>query len=256
MDISPAKRALITGAGQRLGRAMAQSLGQAGYTVAVHYNGSRKGAEETCELVRAAGGAAEVVQADLSDESQTETLVQRASDALGAHIGILINNASTFDEDDALTHSRDDWDRHMNVNLRAPVCLSQAFAQQLPEQARGVIINMIDQRVWKLNPRFFTYTLSKSALWTATRTLAQALAPAIRVNGIGPGPTMQNVRQQSSDFSKQVDATLTGRGSTPDDIVRAMHFLIEADAVTGQMIAVDGGQHLIWQTPDVVDVIE
>lgn len=256
MDLSPVKRALVTGAGGRLGQVMAIALGHKGYSVAVHYNGTREGAEKTCAAIDAAGGQSVLVQANLGHESDAAGLVQRAEDALGGHIGLLINNASTFEDDDVLTHSRASWDLHMNVNLRAPVVLSQSFAQRLPASARGLIINMIDQRVWKLNPNFFTYTLSKSALWTVTKTLAQGLAPNIRVNGIGPGPTMQNARQQPEDFEKQVKSTLTQRGSTPEDIVRAMFFLIEADAVTGQMIAVDGGQHLIWQTPDVIDVIE
>lgn len=256
MDIAPVKRVLVTGAGGRLGQAMAIALGKEGYHVAVHYNSSSTGAEETVSTITKAGGRATSVQADLADESAVSELITTAQKALGGHLGVLINNASVFEEDDALTHSRDQWDLHMDVNLRAPIALSQSFAKALPDSARGTIINMIDQRVWKLNPNFFTYTLSKSALWTATQTLAQALGPNIRVNGIGPGPTMQNARQQSEDFRKQVEATLTERGATPEDIVKAMFFLIEADAVTGQMIAVDGGQHLIWQTPDVVDIIE
>lgn len=256
MEVSLQKRALVTGAGQRLGKAMAISLGQAGYQVAVHYNSSPDGAQDTLARIEKRGGKGAIVQADLSDEDQTTALIGKASAALGGHIAVLINNASTFEDDEALSHTRETWDSHINVNLRAPICLSQAFANRLPEGARGLIINMVDQRVWKLNPKFFTYTLSKSALWTATKTLAQALAPAIRVNAIGPGPTMRNARQPEEDFQRQVELTLTQRGASPDEIVRAMHFLIEADAVTGQMIAVDGGQHLIWQTPDIVDVIE
>ncbi len=256
MELSPNKTVLVTGAGKRLGQKMAASLGASGYRVAVHYNSSRDGADETVDTIRSTGGFSEAVQADLNDEASLKQLVSDAGEALGGHLGVLINNASVFEEDDAMTHSRESWDMHMNVNLRAPIALSQAFATQLPEKARGVIINMVDQRVWKLNPMFFTYTLSKAALWTATKTLAQALAPNVRVNAIGPGPTMQNARQQSDDFKAQVNATLTQRGSSPEEIVKAMHFLLDADAVTGQMIAVDGGQHLIWQTPDVVDVIE
>lgn len=256
MDVATVKRALVTGAGQRLGQAMARALGEAGYTVAVHYNHSVDGANATRDAILKAGGQAVCVQADLSDEASTATLVSKAQAALGGHLGVLINNASVFEDDDAKTHTRDSWDLHMDVNLRAPVKLTQDFAAALPESARGTVINMIDQRVWKLNPNFFTYTLSKSSLWSVTKTLAQALAPSVRVNGIGPGPTLQNVRQQSSDFEQQVKSTLTQRGATLEEIVKAMFFLLEADAVTGQMIAVDGGQHLIWQTPDVVDVIE
>ena len=256
LDYRHANRALVTGAGQRLGRAISVFLGEAGYQVAVHYRGSRDGAEATVRDVQDAGGTAALVQADLSDEADTAALVKKASDALGGHIGLLINNASTFEDDDIQTHTRESWDFHMDVNLRAPILLSQAFANALPDSAHGVIINMIDQRVWKLNPSFFTYTLSKSALWSATKTLAQGLAPKIRVNGIGPGPTLKSVHQSEDDFRQEVEATLTQRGANPDEIVKAIKFLIDADAVTGQMIAVDGGQHLIWQTPDVLDVIE
>ena len=256
MELSPKRRVLITGAGQRLGKAMAEALGSEGYGVAIHYHSSSEGAEQAARNIRAAGGQAELIQADLSDELQLDTLIERAADALGGKIGILINNASAFHDDDASSHTRENWDMHMNVNLRAPVKLSQMLSQHLNADERGLIINMIDQRVWKLNPKFFTYTLSKSALWSATKTLAQALAPNIRVNGIGPGPTLQGERQSEDDFQKQIEATLTQRGANPDEIVRAVRFLIDADAVTGQMIAVDGGQHLVWQTPDVVDIIE
>lgn len=256
MAINPAKRALITGAGQRLGQFLAIALAEDGYDIAIHYSSSRDGAEKTRAAVQAAGRHAALVQADLSDETQIDRLILDAEQGLGGHIGVLINNASVFEDDNAQSHTRESWDLHMNVNLRAPIRLSQIFAERLPDDERGVVLNMIDQRVWKLNPNFFTYTLSKSALWSATKTLAQALAPNIRVNGIGPGPTLQNARQDKDDFQKQVDATLTGRGSSPEEIVRAARFLIAADAVTGQMIAVDGGQHLIWQTPDIVDVIE
>lgn len=256
MAINPTKRALITGAGQRLGQFLAIALAEDGYDIAIHYASSRDGAEKTRAAVQAAGRHAALVQADLSDETQINRLIVDAEQGLGGHIGILINNASVFEDDDARSHTRESWDLHMNVNLRAPIRLSQIFAERLPDDERGVVLNMIDQRVWKLNPNFFTYTLSKSALWSATKTLAQALAPNIRVNGVGPGPTLQNARQDEDDFQKQVDATLTGRGSSPEEIVRAARFLIAGDAVTGQMIAVDGGQHLIWQTPDIVDVIE
>tara|TARA_Y100000052_G_C2955367_1_gene89703 strand:- start:398 stop:1168 length:771 start_codon:yes stop_codon:yes gene_type:complete len=256
VELEPVKRALVTGAGQRLGQYMAEALAEDGYDVALHYRSSLEGVQDTAASVEKYGRKAKLLQADLTNEDQTAALVGQAEAALGGHLGVLINNASLFDDDTAQTHTREQWDAHMNVNLRAPVLLSQKFAHTLPDGARGAIVNMIDQRVWKLNPNFFTYTLSKSALWSATKTLAQALAPNIRVNGIGPGPTLQNARQSDEDFQKQVDATLTGRGANPGEIVRAVRFLLQADAVTGQMIAVDGGQHLIWQTPDVVDVIE
>ena len=196
------------------------------------------------------------MQADLASETETSRLVAAAATALGGPLDLLVNNASVFEPDAAQDHTREQWDLHMQVNLRAPILLAQGFAAQLPANARGCIVNMLDQRVWKLNPEFFTYTLSKSALWSATQTLAQGLAPRIRVNAIGPGPTLRNARQSDDDFAKQVEATLTGEGASTEEIVRALTYLIEASAVTGQMIAVDGGQHLIWQTPDVVGVKE
>jgi len=244
--------ALVTGAGARLGKAMAIALGQDGWHVAVHYNNSQNGAEETVKTIEAAGGTAASVQADLSNEGQTASLIETASTALGHPITLLINSASTFFDDSARQHTRENWDTHMEVNLRAPILLAQSFASALPVEAKGNIVNLIDQRVLKLNPQFFTYTLSKSALWSATRTLAQALAPNIRVNAIGPGPTLASIHQSKEDFEKEASATLTGEGSNPNEIIKAMRYLIEATSVTGQMIASDGGQHLLWQTPDII----
>lgn len=246
------KRALVTGAGARLGKAMAQALGEDGWAIAVHYRGSKAGADETATHIRAAGGTAELVQADLSDEEQTATLVRAAQEALGGPLTLLLNSASTFEDDTALEHTRDNWDFHMGPNFRSPVLLAQHFARALPDDEAGLIVNMIDMRVLKLNPLFFTYTLSKSALWTATRTLAQSLAPNIRVNGIGPGPTLENVHQKPGEFDAEARATLTQQGSNPGEIVKTLRYLIEADSITGQLIASDGGQHLMWQTPDVM----
>jgi len=246
------KRALVTGAGARLGKAMAAALGEDGWDVAIHYRSSKTGAELTAEAIRASGAQAAVVQADLSNEAGTDGLVKASAEALGGPINLLINSASTFENDAAQDHTRQNWDYHLEPNLRAPVHLAQQFADGLPDGAPGLIINMIDQRVWKLTPQFFTYTLSKAALWAATQTLAQALAPNIRVNAIGPGPTLRNVHQSEADFAAEAKATLTELGSGPEEIVRAMRYLIEASSVTGQMIASDGGQHLMWQTPDVL----
>ncbi len=243
--------ALVTGAGARLGRAMAVALGARGWRVAIHYRSSAAGAEETARLIDAAGGRAALLQADLGSESGRDGVIPQAAEALGAPVEVLVNSASTFTDDDAQTHSRADWDVHMEANLRAPVHLAQQFAKALPPGRKGLIVNMIDQRVWKLNPQFFTYTLSKAALYQATKTLAQALAPDIRVNAIGPGPTLKSVHQSDEDFAAEARNTLTGEGSSPDEIVRALLYFLDATSVTGQMIASDGGQHLMWQTPDV-----
>lgn len=246
------RRALVTGAGARLGKAMATALGIDGWQVAVHYRGSATGAQATVDTIVEAGGRAHIVQADLAVETEAATLIDRAQNALGGPLTLLVNSASTFVDDTAQDHTRANWDHHFGPNLRAPILLAQQFAAHLPSDQVGLIVNMVDMRVLKLNPLFFTYTLSKSALWTATRTLAQALAPNIRVNAIGPGPTLENVHQKPGEFDAESRATLTQKGSNPDEIVKALRYLIAADSVTGQMIASDGGQHLMWQTPDVL----
>jgi len=242
--------ALVTGAGARLGKAMAEALGQDGWAVAVHYRHSKEGAQATVSAIEAAGGRAALVQADLAIEAETAGLVAAAGAAFGQPVSLLVNSASVFDDDSAASHTRDGWDKHMETNLRAPVHLAQQLAKGLPDAERGLVINLVDQRVWKLTPQFFTYTLSKAALWQATQTLAQALAPNVRVNAIGPGPTLRSVHQSEGAFAAEQQATLTQRGSSPNEIVKALRYLIGASSVTGQMIASDGGQHLMWQTPD------
>lgn len=245
------RRALVTGAGARLGQAMAVALSHDGWDVGVHYRSSEDGARQTASAIKSVNRNAKRLKADLSNETEARGLVERAEEALQGPITLLINSASTFADDRPIDHTRENWDFHMETNLRAPVILSQEFAKSLGKTRSGLIINMIDQRVWKLNPQFFTYMISKSALWTATRTLAQAFAPNIRVNGIGPGPTLQASHQSAEEFAAEAKSTLTQRGSNPEEIIKAMRYLINADAVTGQMIAVDGGQHLLWQTPDI-----
>ena len=242
--------ALVTGAGMRLGRAMAEALGADGWAVAIHYRGSKAGAEEAAAVIRKAGGRAELLACDLADEAGRAGLVGEAARKLGRPVTLLVNSASTFADDTATDHSRADWDHHFEPNLRAPIHLAQQLARALPAGEKGLVVNLIDQRVWKLTPQFFTYTLSKAALWQATQTLAQALAPNVRVNAIGPGPTLQSIHQSSEAFAAETAATLTGEGSSPDEIVRALRYFIAASSVTGQMIASDGGQHLMWQTPD------
>lgn len=257
------RRALVTGAGKRLGRAMALELARQGCDVAVHYAGSLQAAEEVVQEIRAMGRRAEAVQADLLDEAAVQGLVRRAAEALGGPLTVLVNNASIFEHDDYGNATRDGWDRALGSNLRAPFVLVQRFAEQVPEPlrdargepvAQGVVVNMIDQRVRKLTPEYASYTLAKSALWTMTRTAAQGLAPRVRINGIGPGPTLRGGRQDEADFTAQRAATVLQRGADPEDICAALVYLLHARAVTGQLICVDGGQHLAWQTPDVTDV--
>ena len=260
MDV---KNALVTGAGHRLGRAMAVYLATRGYAVAVHYASSAEGAQETLAQIEAAGGTGVVLQADLLDDAQSANLFDRARDALGGGITCLVNNASIFEYDTIHSATRESWDRHMQSNLRAPFVLTQAMAAQglQPERdeagepvASGAIVNMIDQRVRKLTPEFMTYTLAKMTLWAMTRTTAQALAPAIRVNAIGPGPTLRGGRQSEEHFSKQRESTILERGSNPKDITSALGYILDAPALTGQLLCIDGGQHLAWQTPDVLGV--
>jgi NAD(P)-dependent dehydrogenase (short-subunit alcohol dehydrogenase family) len=252
--------ALVTGAARRLGRAMALDLAAQGWAVAVHYSGSAAEAEETAAAARALGARAEALRADLLDRADTDGLVAAAAAALGRPLTLLVNNASIFERDSLEDASRESWDRHIDSNLWAPFRLTQHFAAQAPAAladadglplASACVVNMIDQRVWKPTPEFMTYTIAKMGLWAFTRTAAQALAPRIRVNAIGPGPTMQGARQSAEHFAAQRAATLLQRGAGPADITGALRYILSAPAMTGQMLAMDGGQHLAWQTPDV-----
>jgi len=191
-----------------------------------------------------------LLKADLSKENESAALVARAAKELGP-LGALVNSASIFENDEWYSADRKSWDLHMETNLRAPFVLSQDFARQVPRDGHGAIVNLIDQRVLKPTPQFISYSVSKAALFWLNTTLAQALAPRVRVNAVGPGPTMKNERQSVADFNRQREATILGHGAEPQDICDAVRYLLEAPSVTGQMIAVDGGQHLIWQTPDV-----
>ena len=256
-------RALVTGGARRLGRAMALYLAGRGYDVAIHYAGSEAEAQGAVAEIRAMGRQAVALQADLLDEDQMAALVPRAAQALGGPLTVLVNNASIFEYDNIRSATRDSWDRHIGSNLRAPFVLTQAFAAQAPAAAQdaagepvatGLVVNMIDQRVLKLTPEFMTYTIAKMGLWAFTRTAAQALAPAIRVNAIGPGPTLQGARQSADHFARQRAATVLGRGAGPDDICAALGYFLDAPAVTGQLLCIDGGQHLGWKTPDVLGV--
>ncbi|HEX3430861.1 MAG TPA: SDR family oxidoreductase [Rhizomicrobium sp.] len=249
--MAEAKTVLVTGAAKRLGRAIAIDLARNGWDIAVHFNSSQSDARETADQVRAAGRRAALVNADLSDESETGTLVERATGSLGL-ISALVNSASIFEPDDWASVSRESWNRHLSVNLRAPFVLCQAFARALPGDRKGAIVNIIDQRVLKPTPHFLSYGVSKAALSWLNITLAQALAPRIRVNAVAPGPTIINARQSEAHFRRQREATILGNGAEPQDVCDAVRYLLSASAVTGEMIAVDGGQHLIWQTPDAL----
>jgi len=244
------KTVLVTGAAKRLGRALVLDLARHGWQIALHYNSSEKEARATAADAATAGVKVALLQADLSRENESATLIARAVAELGP-LGALINSASLFENDDWYSVSRESWDKHMETNLRAPFVLSQAFARQVPRDGTGAIVNIVDQRVLKPTPQFISYSLSKAGLHWLTTTLAQALAPRVRVNAVGPGPTIVNARQTQADFARQREATVLGRGAEPQDVCDAVRYLLDASAVTGQMIAVDGGQHLIWQTPDV-----
>ncbi|MDT8857306.1 SDR family oxidoreductase [Paracoccaceae bacterium Fryx2] len=254
-------RALVTGAGRRLGRAMAIYLAGRGHDVAVHYAGSESGAAEVVAEIDAMGRHAIALQADLLDEDDTAGLIARSAQGLGGPLTVLVNNASIFEYDSIATATRQSWDRHIGSNLRAPFVLTQGFAAQAPDPlpdaggepvAQALVVNMIDQRVLKLTPEFMTYTLAKMGLWALTQTAAQALAPRIRVNAIGPGPTLQGERQSADHFARQRAACLLERGANASDVTAALGYFLDAPAVTGQLLCVDGGQHLAWKTTDVL----
>ena len=237
------RRALITGGARRIGAALARDLAARGWAVAVHYGTSAAAAETLCRDIGEAGGTATALQADLGKDAAVAALVQQAEEAHGP-LGLLINNASIFDDDAVDTASRESWEDHLEVNLRAPFVLSQAFAAALPKDAAGLIVNMLDSRVWNLSPRYLSYTLSKSGLWTLTQTLAQALAPRIRVNGIGLGPTLPAKGQSDADFAERCRQLPLEEAPRLAEICAALQFLLAARSMTGQMIGLDGGDHL------------
>jgi NAD(P)-dependent dehydrogenase (short-subunit alcohol dehydrogenase family) len=246
--------ALVTGGARRIGRVLALCAAEAGYAVCVHHRGHEDEARAVVAEILARGGRAVALSADFRSEDETRELIPRAAEALGLPLTLLVNSAAAFEDDRVGALSPELWALHMAVNLRAPVFLAEAFAAQVPPDAQdALVLNMIDQRVLRPNPQFFSYSLSKAALYAATRTLAQALAPRVRVNGIGPGPTLQSVHQSPEDFAAEAEGTLRGKPIESEEIAAAARYLIDARAVTGQMIAVDGGQHLAWKTPDIVN---
>lgn len=242
--------ALVTGGARRIGRAIALALAARGHDVVIHHRDSVEDAEALAKEVRALGRRAAVLSANLTEEAEVRALIPAAVEALGP-LSILVNNASVFEDDRVGDLSRATWDLHLETNLRAPVVLAEVFAAQASDGA--CIVNLLDQRVLKPDPRFFSYALSRNGLWWATRTLAQALAPRIRVNGVGPGPTLASIHQSEAEFAAEQAAMPLGYGPTPEDIAGAVVYLVDARSVTGQMIAVDAGQHLAWQTPDIAE---
>lgn len=250
-----ARTALVTGGSRRIGSAIVEDLAAHGFAVAIHCNRSRDDADSLAAELTRSGARVAVVQADLTDTAETEALVAKAVAQLGP-LGLLVNNASIFANDTVETFDPEVSARHFAIHVTAPVLLTKRFAASLPSGSEGLVVNIVDQRVWRLTPRLFSYTLSKAALWTATQTMAQALAPAVRVNAVGPGPTLASERQQPGDFEAQVDGVILKRGPELSEFGAAIRYLWHARSVTGQMIALDGGQHLAWQTPDVTGIKE
>lgn len=243
--------ALVTGAGKRIGREIALLLAARGYAMALHCNGSEREASDVAAEIEARGGSAMVFKADLADENELETLTGRVTKALGPP-ECLVNNAALFVFDEALSFDVETWKRHHAVNLLAPVVLARDMAKSLPAGATGSVINIVDQRVMRPVPAFFSYGVAKAGLWAATQMLAQALAPRIRVNAIGPGPVLANAHQAAVDFAAQQRALPLERGASPADIAAAVGFILDQLAMTGQLLLLDGGQHLSWRTPDAL----
>ncbi|MCD1632269.1 SDR family oxidoreductase [Martelella mediterranea] len=256
MQQNPCSRTvLITGGAKRLGRAIVEGMANCGFNVAIHANRSFEEAESLANALRDGGIEARAFEADLLDSEQTGRLIGAVNAAMGP-IDILVNNASLFNADEADRFNADQFDSHFAIHVKAPLILAEHFARQVDGARSGLIVNMIDQRVWALTPRFFSYTLSKSTLWTATQTMAQAFAPNIRVNAIGPGPTLKNTRQSDEDFESQIGTLILRRGPALSEFAATIRYLYETPSITGQMIALDGGQHLAWETPDVTGINE
>ena len=242
------KAALVTGAAKRIGRALALDLAARGWDVAVHYRSSAAEAQAVVAEIAALGRRAVALAADLADERQTSDLVAAAAGALGP-ITLLVNNAAIFAYDRPETAGQESWQRHMAINLRAPLVLIQGLLAQLPAAGEATVVNLIDQRVLNLSPHYTSYTISKAGLWTLTQHLARALAPRIRVNAIAPGPVLPHAAMSAEEFKALCRATPLGRGPSLEEICRALGLILDAPAMTGQMITLDGGRHLGWLLP-------
>lgn len=247
----PRETALVTGAGRRIGRAIALALAEDGWRIAVHYNSSADEAAAVVREIAAAGGTAAALAADLGDAGETEGLVARAEQALGP-VALLVNNASRFAKDGIKDLTADGWDANLAVNLRAPALLARDMAARLPDTMRGCVVNIVDQKVWNMNPDFLSYTIAKFGLEGLTRALAMALAPRVRVCGVAPGLTLRSGKQTQAGFQRAHGRMLVGRGSTVDDVVAAVRYLVDAPAITGHTLLVDGGQHLQARERDVM----
>lgn len=250
---SSTRVALVTGAAKRIGKHIALTLAQRGWDVAVHYGQSAIEAAQVVQEIQALGRRAVALHADLADEAAVRQLLPQAIAALGA-VHCVVNNASLFVEDDASSFTQQRLDQHMHANLAAPILLAQALYAATPEGQQSCVINLLDQKLYNLNPDFLSYTLSKAALQCATTTLAQALAPKVRVVGIAPGITLVSGHQSEADFQQAHQVTPLGRSSTPADIANTVCFVAESSAITGTTILVDGGQHLIPLQRDVMFV--
>lgn len=248
--------ALVTGGARRIGAAIVNDLSTAGFSIVIHCNRSTGEAEVLAEKLRSRGGVAHVARADLEEADAADRLVGQAADALGAPIRLLVNNASVFEADTADAIDWAAWRRHFAVHVEAPARLTAAMAHALPAPDTGLVVNLVDQRVRKPTPQFFSYSLSKHALDAATRMMAQTYAPRLRVNAIGPGPTLANERQSAADFRAQEEALLLGKGPALREFAATILYMWNTPSITGQTIMLDGGQHLAWQTPDVVGMRE
>lgn len=251
MTEQPAKIALVTGAARRIGRVIALFLARQGWDVAVHYRFSEAEAQVTADDIRKLGRRAVALHCDLTDENAVNRLLPRVADTLG-NPSCLVNNASVFEHDSVTDFSAQSLDFHMRTNLTAPVLLSRALHAMTPHDSQSVVINLLDQKLDNLNPSFLSYTLSKAALNTATTLLAQELAPKLRVVGIAPGITLVSGEQTEQDFQIAHKNTPLGRSSTPEDIASTVCFILNSPAITGTTIMVDGGQHLIPLSQDVM----